>query len=67
LARQIAFWPPVAMQMSKRVMQRGMESDLEEQLKYETHGIVFGRRAPHDVEEAAASFREKRPPEFTGE
>lgn len=66
LARQIAFWPPVAMQMSKRVMQRGMESDLEEQLKYETHGIVFGRRAPHDVEEAAASFREKRPPEFTG-
>ena len=67
LAQQIAFWPPVAMQMSKRVMQRGMESDLEEQLKYETHGIVFGRRAPHDVEEAAASFREKRPPEFTGE
>ena len=66
LARQIAFWPPVAMQMSKRVMQRGMESDLEEQLKYETHGIVFGRRAPHDVEEAAVSFREKRPPEFTG-
>ncbi len=67
LARQIAFWPPVAMQMSKRVMQRGMESDLEEQLRYETHGIVFGRRAPHDVEEAAASFREKRPPDFTGE
>ena len=67
LARQIAFWPPVAMQMSKRVMQRGMESNLEEQLRYETHGIVFGRRAPHDVEEAAASFREKRPPDFTGE
>ena len=67
LARQIAFWPPVAMQMSKRVMQRGMESDLEEQLRYETHGIVFGRRAPRDVEEAAASFREKRPPDFTGE
>ena len=67
LAHQIAFWPPVAMQMSKRVMQRGMESDLEEQLRYETHGIVLGRRAPHDVEEAAASFREKRPPDFTGE
>jgi len=67
LAQQIAFWPPVAMQMSKRVMQCGMESDLEEQLRYETHGIVFGRRAPHDVEEAAASFREKRPPDFTGE
>jgi 2-(1,2-epoxy-1,2-dihydrophenyl)acetyl-CoA isomerase len=67
LARQIAFWPPVAMQMSKRVLQHGMESDLEEALRYETHGMVFARRAPHDVEEAAASFRERRPPEFTGE
>ena len=67
LARQIAFWPPVAMQMAKRVMQHGMESDLEEQLRYEIHGMVFARRAPHDVEEAAASFREKRPPDFTGE
>jgi len=67
LARQIAFWPPVAMQMSKRVLQHGMESDLEEALRYETHGIDFARRAPHDVEEAAASFREKRPPNFTGE
>ena len=66
LARQIAFWPPVAMQMSKRVMQHGMESDLEEQLRYEIHGMVFSGRAPHDVEEAAASFREKRPPDFTG-
>ena len=66
LARQIAFWPPVAMQMSKRVLQHGMESDLEEALKYETHGIAFARRAPHDVAEAAASFQEKRPPEFTG-
>ena len=67
LARQIAFWPPVAMQMSKRVLQHGMECDLEEALRYETHGIAFARRAPHDVEEASASFREKRPPNFTGE
>ena len=67
LARQIAFWPPVALQMSKRVLQHGMECDLEEALRYETHGIAFARRAPHDVEEASASFREKRPPNFTGE
>ena len=53
--------------MSKRVLQHGMESDLEEALRYETHGIAFARRALHDVEEAAASFREKRPPSFTGE
>lgn len=67
LARQIAFWPPVAMQMSKRALQRGLDADLEDQLQYETHSIVFARRAPHDVAEAAASFRERRPPVFTGE
>ena len=67
LARQIACWPPVAMQMSKRALQRSMDTDLDDQLEYETHSIVFARRAPHDVAEAAASFRERRPPIFTGE
>ena len=67
LARQIAFWPPVAMQMSKRAVQRSLDVDLDDQLQYETHSIVFARRAPHDVAEAAASFRERRPPNFTGE
>ena len=67
LARQIAFWPPVAMQMSRRAMHRSLDVDLEDQLRYETHSIVFARRAPHDVAEAAASFRERRPPNFTGE
>jgi 2-(1,2-epoxy-1,2-dihydrophenyl)acetyl-CoA isomerase len=67
LARQIAFWPPVAMQMSRRAMHRSLDVDLDDQLRYETHSIVFARRAPHDVEEAAASFRERRPPNFTGE
>jgi 2-(1,2-epoxy-1,2-dihydrophenyl)acetyl-CoA isomerase len=67
LARQIASWPPVAMQMSKRALQRSLDTTLEDQLQYETHSIVFARRAPHDVAEAAASFRERRPPVFTGE
>ena len=67
LARQIAFWPPVAMQMSRRALQRSLDATLEDQLQYETHSIVFARRAPHDVAEAAASFRERRPPAFTGE
>lgn len=66
LAREIAFWPPVAMQMSKRVLQYSTESSLEEQLLHERRGLIFARRAPHDVEEAAASFRERRPPNFTG-
>ena len=67
LARQVAFWPPLAIQMSKRVLQHSLESTLEEQLRYETHGIVFARRSAHDVAEAADSFRERRPPHFTGE
>lgn len=67
LAGQIACWPPVAMQMSKRALQRSLDTTLEDQLQYETHSIVFARRAPHDVAEAAASFRERRPPVFTGE
>ena len=67
LARQIAGWPPVAMQMSKRALQRSLDTTLDDQLQYETHSIVFARRAPHDVAEAAASFRERRPPVFTGE
>ena len=67
LAKQIAFWPPVAMQVARRVLQHSQESTLEEQLKYETHGLVFARRAPHDVEEASASFLERREPLFTGE
>ncbi len=67
LAGQIAMWPPVAMQMSKRALQRSLDTTLDDQLQYETHSIVFARRAPHDVAEAAASFRERRPPVFTGE
>ena len=67
LAQQMAFWPPVAMQMAKRVLQHSMEDSLESQLRYETLGLSFARRAPHDVQEAGASFRERRRPVFTGE
>lgn len=66
LAREIAFWPPVAMQASKRVLQHSMETYLEAQLKYETMGLGFARRSPNDVAEAVASFRERRAPRFTG-
>ncbi len=66
LARQIAFWPPVAMQMSKRVLQHSLEASVEDQLQREIHAMVFARRAPHDVEEAAASFRKRRLPSGSG-
>lgn len=67
LANQIAFWPPVAMQSARRVLQQSMESTLEEQLRNESWGLNFARRAPHDMQESRASFAERRPPQFTGQ
>ena len=67
LARQIAAWPPVAMQAARRTLQQSMESTLEEQLRHESFGLLFARRAPHDVQEARDSFLERRPPQFTGQ
>jgi enoyl-CoA hydratase/carnithine racemase len=67
LANQIAFWPPVAMQATRRVLQQSMASTLEEQLRNESFGLNLARRAPHDVHESRDSFLERRPPRFTGQ
>ena len=67
LAKQIAFWPPVAMQAARRVLQQSMESTLEEQLRNESFGLNLARRSPHDVQESRDSFLERRPPRFTGQ
>jgi len=67
VANQIAFWPPVAMQSTRRVLQQSMESTLEEQLRNEIMGLNFARRAPRDQQEQIDSFRERRPPKFTGQ
>ena len=66
LAEQIAFWPPVAMQSARRVLQLSMESDFDTQLRNESFGLILSRRAPHDMKEQGDSFKEKRPPKFTG-
>ena len=67
LAREIAFWPPLASRSAKRVMQRNLSVTLEEALRNEIVAISHARRSEHDVREAQASFIEKRPPVFTGE
>jgi 2-(1,2-epoxy-1,2-dihydrophenyl)acetyl-CoA isomerase len=67
LANQIAFWPPVAMQAARRVLQQSMESTLEEQLRNESFSLILAQRAPHDVQESRDSFLERRPPRFTGQ
>jgi len=68
LANQIAFWPPVAMQATRRVLQQSMESaTLEEHLRKEMFGLSLAGRAPHDAQESRDSFLERRPPRFTGQ
>ena len=67
LAKQIAFWPPVAIRSSKRVLQRNMEVDLEPALRNETTGLSYARNAPQDLRESRLSWQEKRPPKFTGQ
>lgn len=67
LARQIAFWPPMAIRSSKRVLQRNLECDLEQALRNETVGLSRARNAPHDMKESRLSWVEKRPPVFTGQ
>jgi hypothetical protein len=55
------------MQAARRVLQQSMEATLEEQLRNESLGLTFARRAPHDVQESRDSFLERRAPRFTGQ
>ncbi|HUP85689.1 MAG TPA: enoyl-CoA hydratase/isomerase family protein [Acidimicrobiales bacterium] len=66
LATQISSLPPVAMRSAKRVLQHNLGVGLEEALRYEMAGLGYARKARNDGVEAMASFREKRPPNFTG-
>jgi enoyl-CoA hydratase/carnithine racemase len=66
LAEKIAQLPPLAIRSAKRVLQHNTDAGLPEALRYETAGLAFARKAPADVAESAASFRERRPPNFTG-
>jgi 2-(1,2-epoxy-1,2-dihydrophenyl)acetyl-CoA isomerase len=67
LAKQIAFWPPMAIRSSKRVLQRNMEVDLEPALRNEVAGLSYARNAPQDLRESRLAWVEKRPPKFTGQ
>lgn len=67
VAHRFAAGPPMALMMSKRGVQHSLDATFEAQLKYETKAISHARRATHDSQEAALSFREKRAPRFTGQ
>ena len=67
LAKQICFWPPMAIRSSKRVLQQNIEVDLETALKNEVTGLSYARSAPQDMREQRQAWVEKRPPKFTGQ
>ena len=66
LAGQMTAWPPLALRMSKRVLQHNMECDLETALRFELTSLSFGNRAVNDRKESIAAFLEKRKPSYTG-
>jgi enoyl-CoA hydratase/carnithine racemase len=65
LARLIADKPPTASAYVKEAARRGMETDLASGLKLEKDLFVF-LMSTEDRLEAAAAFREKRAPDFSG-
>jgi len=66
LANEMTQWPPLALRVSKRVLQHNFEADLDAAMKYETVGLAMGRRATNDAREAMLAFAEKRKPNYTG-
>jgi 2-(1,2-epoxy-1,2-dihydrophenyl)acetyl-CoA isomerase len=65
-AEQMTQWPPMALRMSKRVLQHSIDAGLEAALRYESVGLGFARKAPNDVKESRAAFLEKRKGVYTG-
>ncbi|HEY4943356.1 MAG TPA: enoyl-CoA hydratase/isomerase family protein [Rhizomicrobium sp.] len=66
LANEMTQWPPLALRVSKRVLQHNFAADLDAAMKYETVGLAMGRRATNDAKEAMLAFSEKRKPKYTG-
>ncbi|MFP6796808.1 MAG: enoyl-CoA hydratase/isomerase family protein [Pseudomonadales bacterium] len=65
-ASQMTQWPPLALRMSKRVLQHNVEAGLDDAVRFELTSLAYGNRAVNDRQESIASFREKRDPVYTG-
>ncbi|MFI4936102.1 MAG: enoyl-CoA hydratase/isomerase family protein [Caulobacterales bacterium] len=66
LGEEMAQWPPLAIRMAKRVLQRNQDAELEDALRNESVGLTFARKATNDAKESFASFAEKRKGVYTG-
>lgn len=66
IAAAIAAHPPIAVIMSRRVVQRSWDNDFDAQLREEIHAIAICRRAVNDAREQRQAFLEKRQPRYTG-
>jgi len=65
LAKKIAAMPPIAAELTKKAVYRGLAQDLLPHLDLETHyqKVCFGTE---DFKESTQAFLEKRPPKFKG-
>jgi 2-(1,2-epoxy-1,2-dihydrophenyl)acetyl-CoA isomerase len=66
VASEMTGWPPLALRMSKRVLQHNFEADFETAIKYESVGLGLARKATSDQRESLLAFTEKRKPKYTG-
>lgn len=66
IAEQVAALPPIAIRNGKRTIQANLVQDLEAALRTESMGLDYSRKAVNDQAEQRASWREKRPGNFTG-
>lgn len=64
-ADQLAEGPPVALTLTKRLLDQAATSSFEDALDREAHAQTINLLGP-DSAEAFAAFREKRTPRFTG-
>lgn len=66
VAHEMTQWPPLALRVSKRVLQHNFEAGIDDAMKYETVGLAQARAAKNDAREAMLAFSEKRKPKYTG-
>jgi 2-(1,2-epoxy-1,2-dihydrophenyl)acetyl-CoA isomerase len=66
MGEEMAQWPPLAVRMAKRVLQRNQDAELDDALRFESVALGFARRATNDTRESIASFAEKRKGVYTG-